>query len=174
MKGKTWMIPENVIKPNRQHRHFRKKPLLLQALKREKESKTSGGIYHKIQIEMTYNSNHMEGSKLTHDKTRFIFETKTLGTNDARVNVDDTIETTNHFRCIDYVIDNVKSKLAESFTKQLHFTLKSSASDTSNSWFMVGDYKLMPNEVGGNETTDSSLVKQEISALLKGYSKKRQ
>lgn len=172
MKGKTWMIPENATKPTRQHRHSRKKPLLLQVLKREKESKTSGGIYHKIQIEMTYNSNHMEGSKLTHDQTRFIFETKTLGTNDTPINVDDIIETTNHFRCIDYVIDNAKLKLTESFIKQLHFILKSSTSDAFNSWFMVGDYKMMPNEVGGKETTGPSLVKQEIRALLKEYNQK--
>ena len=118
LEGKTWHIPANATKPIRQIRHSLKEVNLLDILKREKEGKLSGGIYHKIQIEMTYNSNHIEGSKLTHDQTRYIFETKTIGEDFKNIMVDDIIETSNHFRCIDLAIDAAKTKLSESLIKQ--------------------------------------------------------
>ena len=129
----------------------------------------TGGIYHKVQIDLTYNSNHMEGSRLTHDQTRFIFETNTIGVTDENVNVDDVIETSNHFRCIDMVIDQAKSVLSERFIKELHRTLKSGTSDSRKDWFAVGDYKRMPNEVGGAETTLPENVDAEMRKLLNAY-----
>ncbi len=127
----------------------------------------SGGIYHKLQIEMTYNSNHIEGSRLTHDQTRDIFETKTIS--DDNIKVDDIIETTNYFKCIDLVIDNASYKLTESFIKQLHYILKFSTTDSSKSWFKVGDYKLLDNEVGGKDTCPANNVKFEMKKLLEQY-----
>ena len=124
LEGKTWMIPENASKPVRQIRHSNKNYGLLDVLVKEKESQIKGGIYHKLQIEMTYNSNHIEGSKLTHDETRYIYETKTIGVNNKAFKVDDIIETVNHFRCIDLAIDFANRKLSESFIKQLHRVLK--------------------------------------------------
>lgn len=128
-----------------------------------------GGIYHRIQIDLTYNSNHIEGSRLTHDQTRYIFETNTIGVTDGSVNVDDIIETTNHFRAIDYIIDHADGKLTEAFIKHLHFLLKSGTSDERKAWFTVGDYKKLPNEVGGNDTVEPENVHNEIKALLKEY-----
>ncbi len=125
---------------------------LLNRLREEKESKISGGIYHHTQIELTYNSNHIEGSRLTHEQTRYIFETNTIGMTDECVNVDDIIETTNHFRCIDLVIDRAEEQLSETFIKEIHRILKDGTSDSRKSWFNVGDYKKLPNEVGGNAT----------------------
>ena len=163
--GKTWMIPSNANKPIRKCSSKN----LLDILKVEKESKLTGGIYHKIQIDLTYNSNHIEGSKLTHDQTRYIYETNTIGISNEIVNVDDIIETANHFRCIDYIIDKAKADLSESLIKQLHFILKNSTSDSRKSWFAVGNYKKLPNEVGGKDTTDPKNVAEEISILLKWY-----
>lgn len=140
LEGKTWLIPENSIKLIRQIRHSLKRSKeisLLDILKREKASKLSGGIYHRLQIEMTYNSNHIEGSKLTHDQTRYIFETKTIGVNFENILVDDIIETSNHFRCIDLSIDASKTKLSEAFIKQLHYILKTGTSDSYKTWFKV-------------------------------------
>lgn len=131
-----------------------------------------GGIYHRVQIDMTYNSNHMEGSRLTHDQTRYIFETNTIGITEKSVNVDDIIETTNHFRAIDYIIDKTDGKLTEEYIKHLHFILKSGTSDERKEWFRVGDYKLLPNEVGGNDTVMPENVHNEIQALLKEYNGK--
>jgi hypothetical protein len=111
---------------------------LLTALREQKQMGLKGGIYHKIQIDLTYNSNHIEGSKLTHDQTRYIFETKTLGVTDKAVKVDDIVETVNHFRCIDLIIEGAHTKLTESFIKQLHFILKSGTTDSQKSWFRVG------------------------------------
>lgn len=122
---------------------------LLKALREQKEARLKGGIYHRVQIELTYNSNHIEGSRLTHDQTRYIFETNTIGITDRAVNVDDIIETTNHFRAIDYMIDTAEYKLTENFVKHLHLLLKSGTSDERKDWFRVGDYKMLPNEVGG-------------------------
>ena len=172
LKGKTWMIPENAQKPERQIRHTNNMPSLLDVLLREKEHSTKGGIYHKLQIEMTYNSNHMEGSKLTHDETRYIYETKTIGLENKSVRVDDIIETVNHFRCIDLSIASAKRKLSESFIKQLHLVLKTGTSDSREPWFKVGDYKMLPNEVGNRETTDPKQVKIEMKKLLDSYNQK--
>jgi hypothetical protein len=149
LTGKTWNIPENAEKPKRKNKKSNEPQTLLERLKSEKASHISGAIYHKIQIEFTYNSNHIEGSKLTHDQTRYIFETNTIGVENDALNVDDIIETANHFKCIDMIIDNAKYKLTEKFIKQLHYTLKSGTSDSRKDWFNVGEYKKLPNEVGG-------------------------
>ena len=138
LTGKTWNIPENAEKPKRKNKKSNEPQTLLERLKSEKASYISGGIYHKIQIELTYNSNHIEGSKLTHDQTRYIFETNTIGVENDALNVDDIIETANHFKCIDMIIDNAKYKLTEKFIKQLHYPLKSGTSDSSKDWFNVG------------------------------------
>ena len=172
LEGKTWNIPSDAEKPHRKTRHTAKQDTLLSFLKREKESGLKGGIYHKIQIDLTYNSNHIEGSKLTHDQTRFIFETKTLGITDKAVRVDDIIETVNHFRCIDLVIEGANTKLSESFIKQLHYILKSGTTDSQKSWFKVGDYKLLENEVGGDKTTKPADVAAEMKSLLMEYNSK--
>ena len=135
-------------------------------MKREKDSSLKGGIYHKIQIDLTYNSNHIEGSRLSHDQTRFIFETKTLGITDDAVKVDDIVETVNHFRCIDLAIEGANTKLSESFIKQLHYILKTGTTDAQKSWFKVGDYKMIENEAGGSETVKPEDVATEMKALL--------
>ena len=173
LEGKTWMIPEDASKPIRQVRNSNKMPSLLETLHREKEHSIKGGIYHKLQIEMTYNSNHMEGSILTHDETRYIYETKTIGLENKSVKVDDIIETVNHFRCIDLSIDAAKRKLSESFIKQLHLVLKTGTSDSNKPWFRVGDYKIISNEVGGRDTTDPANVRVEMKKLLDNYNKKQ-
>ena len=172
LEGKTWKIPSTAEKPDRKPRHSSAEETLLAFLKREKDAGLKGGIYHKIQIDLTYNSNHIEGSKLTHDQTRYIFETKTLGVTDKAVKVDDIVETINHFRCIDLVIEGAHTKLTESFIKQLHFILKSGTTDSQKSWFKVGDYKMLENEVGGSETTKPAEVAGAIKALLKEYNSK--
>lgn len=172
LNGKTWMIPENTLKPKRQIRHVTKMPSLLEVLLREKEQSIKGGIYHKLQIEMTYNSNHIEGSRLTHDETRYIYETHTIGSNHKSVNVDDIVETVNHFRCIDLSIDSAKRKLSETFIKQLHLILKTGTSDSTKPWFMVGDYKILPNEVGDHKTTMPEQVKNEMKKLVDKYNQK--
>ena len=169
LDGKTWLIPEDATKPLRQKRHTLKEEKLLDILKREKEAKLHGGIYQKLQIDMTYNSNHIEGSKLTHDQTRYIFETKSIGVTDESILVDDIIETTNHFRCIDLAIEAAKTKLSESLIKQFHFILKSGTSDSTKTWFKVGDYKIIENEVGGIETVSPKEVKAKMKELLLWY-----
>ena len=172
LEGKSWKIPSTAEKPDRKPRHSSVEETLLAFLKREKDSGLKGGIYHKIQIDLTYNSNHIEGSKLTHDQTRYIFETKTFGVTDKAVKVDDIVETVNHFRCIDLVIEGANTKLTESFIKQLHFILKSGTTDSQKSWFKVGDYKMLENEVGGSETTKPTEVASAIKALLNEYNSK--
>lgn len=172
LEGKTWKIPSTAKKPERKPRHSTVEETLLIFLKREKDAALKGGIYHKIQIDLTYNSNHIEGSKLTHDQTRYIFETKTLGVTDKAVKVDDIVETVNHFRCVDLVIEGAHTKLTESFIKQLHFILKSGTTDSQKSWFRVGDYKQLENEVGGSKTTKPAEVAGAIKALLKEYNSK--
>ena len=166
--GKTWYIPENAQKPDRVNKK-KDTPSLLQILREQKAAKMTGGIYHKIQIDLTYNSNHIEGSRLTHDQTRYIFETNTIGFENESVNVDDVIETSNHFRCIDMVIDQAGSALTEKFIKELHFVLKTGTSDSRKDWFAVGDYKKLPNEVGGNDTTLPEDVSGEMRKLLADY-----
>ena len=169
LDGKTWKIPEEAIKPERKQRMGKSANELLTRLKLEKESEIPGGIYHKVQIELTYNSNHMEGSMLTHDQTRYIFETNTIGIQAETVNVDDIVETSNHFRCIDHVIESADYQLNESFIKQLHAILKSGTSDSRKALFAVGDYKRFENEVGGNATTKPANVSKELKTLLKEY-----
>ena len=169
LTGKTWNIPENAKKPGRKERVSSKPKSLLDILKEQKESKLPGGIYHKIQIDLTYNSNHIEGSRLTHDQTRYIFETNTIGITDTSVNVDDIVETANHFKCIDSIIDNAKYALSEKYIKELHFLLKSGTSDSRKDWFAVGEYKKLPNEVGGIDTTLPEDVHNEVKALLVWY-----
>lgn len=167
--GKTWMIPADAKKPDRKIKEGTINKTLLDILKIEKESKLTGGIYHKVQIELTYNSNHIEGSRLTHDQTRYIYETNTIGLNSGVVNVDDIIETANHFRCIDLIIDKAKINITENFIKQLHNILKNGTTDSRKNWFAVGDYKKLPNEVGGMITTKPEDVKKEVKALLDWY-----
>ena len=170
--GKTWNIPENAQLPSRKSRRKKISPLL-QALREQKELKMKGGIYHRTQIDLTYNSNHIEGSRLTHDQTRYIFETNTIGVEGESVRVDDIIETVNHFRCIDLVIDRAEEKLTESLVKELHRILKSGTSDSRKEWFAVGEYKRIPNEVGGSETTAPDRVHKEMKALLSEYNAKK-
>ena len=172
--GKTWNIPENAEKPERSNKKKKQPITLLDILQEQKASKYSGGIYHKTQIDLTYNSNHMEGSRLTHDQTRYIFETNTIGVEKEVLNVDDVIETANHFRCIDMIIDNAKSALTEKFIKELHNTLKTGTSDSRKDWFAVGDYKKMPNEVGGMETALPEEVADKMKALLTEYNGKEE
>ena len=169
LTGKTWNIPENAEKPERSNKKKEKKTTLLDILLDEKANKYSGGIYHKTQIDLTYNSNHMEGSRLTHDQTRYIFETNTIGIEKEVLNVDDVIETANHFRCIDMIIDYAKATLTENFIKKLHLVLKNGTSDSRKDWFVVGDYKKMPNEVGGMETALPEEVADRMKKLLSEY-----
>ena len=174
LSGKMWLIPEDAVKPERKQRAGKVPKDLLTRLKLEKESGIPGGIYHKIQIDLTYNSNHIEGSRLSHDQTRYIFETNTIGVQDGSINVDDIVETANHFKCIDLVIEQAEYSLSESFIKQLHMILKSGTSDSRKAWFAVGDYKRFENEVGGNITTKPEDVKKEIRSLLKEYNSGRE
>lgn len=174
LTGKTWNIPENAKKPERMNKRKEKPKTLLAILQEEKASKYSGGIYHKTQIDLTYNSNHMEGSRLTHDQTRFIFEINTISIKNEVVNVDDIIETTNHFRCIDMIIDHVKTELNEKLIKELHFILKSGTSDSKKDCFAVGDYKKFPNEVGNMKTPLPEEVDNLMKDLLKEYNSKKE
>lgn len=171
LAGKTWNIPVNAVLPKR---GTVKETPLLKRLREEKEGKVSGGIYHRTQIDLTYNSNHIEGSKLTHEQTRYIFETNTIGITDASVNVDDIVETTNHFRCIDLIIDRAEDKLSEAFIKEIHRILKTGTSDSRKSWFNVGDYKTLPNEVGGNATCPPEEVHARMKTLLASYNDKKE
>lgn len=166
LTGKTWNIPADAELPKRGR--MRVSPLLCR-LREEKEKKLNGGIYHRTQVDLTYNSNHMEGSRLTKEQTRFIFETNTLGITTENTSVDDIIETINHFRCIDYVIDHAMDKITERHIKQLHAILKANTSDSHKSWIAVGDYKRLPNEVGGNETALPKDVHKRMKALTTDY-----
>ena len=170
--GKTWRIPENAVKPERSNKKVKPPTTLLDILQDEKTNKYSGGIYHKTQIDLTYNSNHMEGSRLTHDQTRYIFETNTIGIEKEVLNVDDVIETANHFRCIDKIIDHAKATLSEKFIKELHLILKNGTSDSRKDWFAVGDYKKLPNEVGGVPTALPEDVADRMKELLAEYNGK--
>ena len=147
---------------------------LLNVLREEKRMGLQGGIYHRTQIDLTYNSNHMEGSKLTHDQTRYIFETNTIGLANGTLNVDDIVETVNHFRCIDFIIEQAEARLTESFIQKLHGLLKTGTSDERKEWFAVGGYKRIPNEVGGNETCPPEQVHKQMRMLLKEYNSKKQ
>ena len=172
LAGKTWKIPENAEKPVRTNKRKEAPATLLDILQEQKCSKFPGGIYHKTQIDLTFNSNHMEGSRLTHDQTRYIFETNTVGVEKEALNVDDVIETANHFRCIDLIIDDAKEALTEKFIKELHGILKNGTGDSRKDWFAVGDYKKLPNEVGGMDTALPEEVGGRMKALLKQYNAK--
>ena len=174
LNGKTWNIPENAEKPERSNKKKEQPITLLDILQEQKVSKYSGGIYHKTQIDLTYNSNHIEGSRLTHDQTRYIFETNTIGVEKEVLNVDDVIETANHFRCIDMIIGHAKAALTEKFIKELHLILKSGTSDSRKDWFAVGDYKTMPNKVGGMATALPEEAADKMKALLTEYNAKEE
>ena len=171
-EGRTWRIPVEAEKPERMRKQSQR--TLLDVLREEKASRYSGGIYHKTQIELTYNSNHMEGSRLTHEQTCYIFETNTLGVENEVVNVDDVIETANHFRCIDLIIDKAKTVLSEKLIKELHRILKTGTSDARKDRFAVGAYKRLPNEVGDRDTALPEEVGEQMQALLARYNAKKQ
>ena len=166
LTGKTWNIPADAVLPQRGKKKL--SPLLAR-LREEKESKLKGGIYHRTQIDLTYNSNHIEGSRLTKEQTRFIFETNTLGVTTENTRIDDIMETVNHFRCIDFIIDHATDKITEPLIKQLHLILKSNTSDSRKEWFAVGDYKRLANEVGDHETVEPKEVHKHMKALLAQY-----
>ena len=169
LTGKTWNVPVDAVKPERELKKPFSDNSLLNILKEQKDIKLKGGIYHKTQIELTYNSNHIEGSTLTHEQTRYIFETNTIGVEKGVINVDDIVETANHFKCVDYIIDNAMKPLSKSMIKELHFILKNGTSDSRKQWFNVGDYKKLPNEVGGQETCLPENVNSEMKKLLTSY-----
>lgn len=172
LTGKTWNIPEDAQKPSRVRAQAEAPTTLLSVLQREKQSRLPGGIYHRVQIDLTYNSNHIEGSRLSREQTRFIFETNTIGIEKQAVNVDDVVETANHFRCIDLVIDDANRALSQAMIKRLHEILKSGTSDSRQDWFAVGEYKKLPNEVGGQETVAPEDVESRMRALLNAYNAK--
>ena len=169
--GKTWNIPDDAEKPERKLRKRAVPEDLFGRLVFEKENGITGGIYHKLQIELTYNSNHMEGSRLSHEQTRYIFETNTIDASEGAINVDDILEAVNHFRCIDLIIDQAKRPVSESMIKQLHLLLKSGTADSRKSWFSVGDYKKLANEVGGKETAAPKDVPKRMKELISDYRK---
>ena len=166
LTGKTWNIPADADLPRRSKR---KMPPLLAALREQKEMRMKGGIYHRTQIDLTYNSNHIEGSRLTKEQTRYIFETNTLGITSENTRIDDIMETVNHFRCIDYVIEHATDKITETHIKQLHLILKTNTSDNHKPWFAVGDYKHLANAVGEEETAQPEEVHKKMKALLATY-----
>lgn len=170
--GKTWTIPDNAKKPERINKRKEEQITLLDILKEQKANKYSGGIYHKTQIDLTYNSNHIEGSHLTHEQTRYIFETNTIGVEKEVLNVDDVIETANHFRCIDMIIEHAKADLTEKLIKELHLIMKNGTSDSRKDWFTVGAYKKLPNEVGGMNTALPEEVADKTKTLLTEYNAK--
>lgn len=174
LTGRTWKIPESAEKPKRSNKKKERTVTLLDILQEQKASKYSGGIYHKTQIDLTYNSNHIEGSRLTHDQTKYIFETNTIGVENEVLNVDDIIETANHFRCIDIIIDNAKATLTEKFIKELHLILKNGTSDSRKDWFAVGDYKKIPNEVNDMDTALPEEVGDRMKELLTKYNSRKE
>ena len=166
---RTWNIPADAIRPERINKYKGLPRTLLEAFNNERESFLHGGIYYKIQVDFAYNSNHIEGSKLTHEQTRHIFETNTIGIEKQPINTDDLMEAINHFQCVDVIIDNVSWNITEKFIKKLHYILKRGTSDSRKEWFAVGDYKKLPNEVGGQATTPPRQVSEDIKKLLKRY-----
>ena len=169
LTGKTWNIPSDATKPARSNARMSGESPLLERLREEKAAKTKGGIYHKVQVELTYNSNHIEGSRLSLDQTRLIFETATVGVQEGAVRVDDIVEAQNHFRAVDYIIDKAKAPLSEGMIKELHRILKAATTDSTRDWFAIGDYKRLPNEVAGRKTTPPEDVAEEVMALLSAY-----
>ena len=171
LTGKVWNIPANAELPIKGKA---KVSPLLTRLRQEREARLKGGIYHRTQIELTYSSNHIEGSRLTKEQTRYIFETNTLGTTTENTRIDDIMETVNHFRCIDYIIEHAMDKITEHHIKHLHLMLKANTSDSQKGWFAVGEYKRLPNEVGGEETVLPEDVSKHMKALLAEYNAVRQ
>lgn len=174
LTGKTWNIPNNAQKPTRKNQKKNRPQTLLEILQLEKKCKLSGGIYHQIQIDFTYHSNHMEGSCLSHEQTRFIFETNTIDVEGKVVKVDDIIETVNHFRCIDMIIDQANKPITETFIKELHQILKQGTNDARFDWFTIGEYKKVPNIVGNMETTPPEEVPIQMKKLLVEYQNKKE
>lgn len=174
LTGKTWNIPNNAQKPTRKNQKKNRPQTLLEILQLEKKCKLSGGIYHQIQIDFTYHSNHMEGSCLSHEQTRFIFETNTIDVEGKVVKVDDIIETVNHFRCIDMIIDQANKPITETFIKELHQILKQGTNDARFDWFAIGEYKKVPNVVGNMETTPPEEVPIQMKKLLVEYQNKKE
>ncbi len=164
--GKAWRIPADAERPRRKPRAKGLPSTVLGILKAEKRGHMSGGLYHRLQIDFTYNTNHMEGSRLTHEQTRWIFETMTIGSLPGDIPVDDVVETANHFRCVDIVIESAGAALTERYVKTLHAQLKSGTSDSRKDWFAVGDYKRLDNVVGDMETCPVKDVHREMAALL--------
>lgn len=164
--GKAWQIPANAERPQRKSRAKGEPSSILELLKAEKRGRISGGLYHRLQIDFTYNTNHMEGSRLTHEQTRWIFETMTIGNLPGDIPVDDIVETANHFRCIDIVLESSGAALTERYIKGLHHQLKSGTSDSRKAWFAVGDYKRLDNVVGEMETCPAKDVHREMAKLL--------
>ena len=173
LTGKTWNIPNDAQKPIRKNQKKNRPQTLLEILQLEKKCKLSGGIYHQIQIDFTYHSNHMEGSCLSHEQTRFIFETNTIDVEGKVVKVDDIIETVNHFRCIDMIIDQANKPITETFIKELHQILKQGTNDARFDWFAIGEYKKVPNIVGNMETTPPKEVPIQMKKLLVEYQNKK-
>ena len=174
LTGKTWNIPNDAQKPTRKNQKKNRPQTLLEILQLEKKCKLSGGIYHQIQIDFTYHSNHMEGSCLSHEQTRFIFETNTIDVEGKVVKVDDIIETVNHFRCIDMIIDQANKPITETFIKELHQILKQGTNDARFDWFAIGEYKKVPNIVGNMETTPPKEVPIQMKKLLVEYQNKKE
>lgn len=174
LTGKTWNIPDDAQKPNRINKRVEIPTTLLEILVAEKKAKLPGGIYHKVQIDLTYNSNHIEGSRLTHDQTRYIFETNTIGIENGAIKVDDIVETVNHFKCIDMIIQNAKKTITETFIKELHRTLKSGTTDARQDWFAVGNYKKLPNIVGDMFTAQPEEVADKMKKLLFDYNSRKE
>ena len=166
LTGKTWNIPADADLP---HKGKKRLSPLLSRLREEKAAQLKGGIYHRTQIDLTYNSNHIEGSRLTKEQTRFIFETNTLDITTEHTRIDDIMETVNHFRCVDYIIEHATDKITETHIKELHRILKSNTSDSRKSWFAVGDYKRLVNEVGGEATVLPEDVHWRMKELLALY-----
>ena len=166
IQGKAWRIPATAARPQRKPRAKGLPRSVLEVLRSEKRGRIAGGLYHRLQIDFTYNTNHMEGSRLTHEQTRWIFETRTLGDLPGDVPVDDVVETANHFRCIDLVIETAGAALTERYVKMLHAQLKSGTGDSRKEWFAVGDYKRLDNVVGDMETCPAKEVRREMAKLL--------
>lgn len=168
--GRTWRIPVQAEKPARKSRRPYPKTIC-GILNAEREARLSGGLYHQLQIDFAYNSNHMEGSRLSHEQTRWIFETQTVGDLGADIPVDDIVETANHFRAVDEVIKTAGAALTEAYIKRLHEILKSSTTDSRKPWFAVGDYKRLANAVGDRDTVPPAQVHGEMANLLTWYGK---
>ena len=166
IEGKCWRIPADAGRPGRKPRAHGLPSSIRSALLSEKRGRVSGGLYHRLQIDFTYNPNHIEGGRLTHDQTRWIFETNTVGSLPGDLPIDDVVETANHFRCIDIVLETSGAALTERYVKTLHRQLKSGTTDSRKEWFAVGDYKRLDNVVGGIETCPAANVRCEMAKLF--------